>query len=142
MRIEHESTVRADPAATYGLIADASRRPEWLTELREVDVPPGPVHQGQVFSGRSRAFAHEVAGLSHILEAQDGASLTEHVVVGVGLRSTWTVTTAAGAGTRVHHRLDIDAPGGLLAPLERVVLRWWLGRMQRRSLAALARLVG
>lgn len=129
----------ADPAAIFPYLAEPQRRPQWLVELRQVEAPPGPVHPDEVFSGRSRAFAHEMTGLSHILDVDEDVSLTEHVVVGVGLRSTWTLTADAGA-TRVHHRLDIDAPGGVLAPIERVVLKWWLGRMQRRSLAALGRI--
>jgi uncharacterized protein YndB with AHSA1/START domain len=138
MRIEHEATASATPAAVYEWIAEPRRRPRWLQELRVVDAPPGEVTKGEVFSGRSRAFGHEMSGLSHIVDLHENVSLTEHVVVGVGLRSTWTLAEDGG-GTRVHHRLDIDAPGGFLAPLEKLVLRWWLGRMQRRSLAALGR---
>ena len=119
------------------MLADASVRPSWMTELVEVDAEPGPVRVGDRFNGRSAILLHHFIGASEVTESEPGCSLAEQVVIGARFVSRWQVRPAA-RGTRVHHTIDVEFPAGLFSPIERWVLRRRLLRMQRRSLAALA----
>ena len=132
--------MRASPEALFTFVADPSRRPEWLPELRSVDAPPGVADVGTRFTGRSSLFFHDFVGESEVLEADAPRVLSERVVIGARFTSRWTFEPTEG-GTRVHHDIAIDFPAGLFGSVERRVLRWRLRRMQRASLAALERYV-
>ena len=138
--------MRASPEALFAVVADPAQRPQWLVELREVDAPPGPAEAGTRFSGRSSVLMHDFIGDSEVVRAEPPHTLSERVVIGARLTSTWTfepVDEEAGtAGTRVVHRIEIDYPRGRFAWLETRVLGWRLRRTQRQSLAALERRFG
>ena len=140
VRIEHSTDIAAERVAVYALIAEPRRRPEWLSELRAVDAPPGPARAGDTFTGMPHAFLHEVIGRSEVEVAEPPDRLVEMIVIGVRIRSSWSLEETA-SGTRVIGTMDVEVPSGPLAPIERVVLRWWLGRMQKRSLGRLRDLV-
>ncbi len=130
--------VGADPGAVYAVLADLSSRPEWLSELRRVDAPPGPAVEGTRFTGQSSLLFHDFAGASEVVAAEPGKVLEEHVVLGASMTSRWTLEQDGGSTTRVTHVIDIDFPAGPLGRLERWVLRHRLAQLQRRSLATLA----
>ena len=109
-----------------------------MTELVEVDAAPGPVGAGDRFNGRSSILFHDFIGASLVTEAEPGRHLAEEVVIGARFVSRWEVTPTA-TGSTVHHRIDVEFPAGPFSPLERWVLRRRLLRMQRESLANLAR---
>ena len=109
-----------------------------MTELVEVDAAPGPVGAGDRFNGRSSILFHDFIGASEVTEAEPGRCLAEEVVIGARFVSRWEVTPTA-TGSTVHHRIDVEFPAGPFSPLERWVLRRRLLRMQRESLANLAR---
>jgi uncharacterized protein YndB with AHSA1/START domain len=134
--------MRASPEALFAVVADPARRPQWLAELQEVDALPGPATTGTRFTGRSSVLMHDFIGDSEVVRADAPHVLSEQVVIGARLTSTWTfepVGDAGGAGTRVVHRIEIDYPRGPFAWLETRVLAWRLRRTQRQSLRALAR---
>jgi uncharacterized protein YndB with AHSA1/START domain len=137
--VEHVEQVEATPEEVWALVADASRRPDWMTELKKVDAPPGPVAVGDRFEGESSILLHDFIGASTVLEADRDRLLREEVVIGARFWSRWEITPSAdGAGARVHHTIDVDFPAGPFSPLERWVLRRRLLRMQRASLRNLA----
>jgi uncharacterized protein YndB with AHSA1/START domain len=129
--------MRASPEALFTVVADPTRRPQWLAELQEVDAPSGEAVTGTRFSGRSSVLFHDFIGDSEVISAEHGRELTEQVVIGARFTSTWTFEPV-GDGTRVVHRIEIDYPGGPFSWLEKRLLAWRLRRTQRQSLAALA----
>ena len=120
------------------MLADASNRPSWMTELVEVEAAPGPVAVGDRFAGRSSILFHDFLGQSEVTESEPGVSLVEDVVIGARFVSRWEVSAHA-SGARVHHTIDVTFPAGPFSPIERWVLRRRLLRMQKQSLANLAR---
>lgn len=134
--------MRASPEALFAVVADPSRRPQWLAELQEVDAPPGPAHTGTRFTGRSSVLGHDFLGSSEVVAAEEGRVLSEQVVIGARFTSTWTFEPSGnGSYTRVVHRIEIDYPGGPFSWLEKRLLAWRLRRTQRESLTALERYV-
>ena len=135
LRIEHDVVVkRASSEALFAFVAEPTRRPEWLPELNSVE----PITESR-FAGRSALFGHEFAGESEVVRSETPEVLSERVVIGARFTSTWTFEPTAEGGTRVRHEIALDAPSGPLGRISRRVLRWRLRRMQRESLAALAR---
>lgn len=136
--VDHAMDVAAPPGEVWAVLADPSTRPSWMTELTEVDAAPGPVAVGDRFNGRSSIFFHDFIGASEVTESQPGRRLVEEVVIGARFVSRWDVT-ATSAGATVHHTIDVEFPVGPFSPIERFILRRRLLRMQRQSLANLAR---
>jgi hypothetical protein len=132
--------MRASPEALFAVVADPARRPQWLAELQEVDVPGdgGLAAVGTRFSGRSSVLLHDFIGDSEVIEAEPGRVISEQVVIGARFTSTWSFEPAGDGSTRVVHRIEIDYPGGPFSWLEKRALAWRLRRTQRQSLAALA----
>lgn len=141
LSVDHATDIPAPPDSVWAVLADASARPSWMTELVEVDAAPGTVEVGDRFNGRSSILFHDFIGASEVTESTPGQCLAEEVVIGARFVSRWEVTPSAG-GARVHHTIDVQFPAGPFSPLERWVLRRRLVRMQRQSLANLARRFG
>jgi uncharacterized membrane protein len=139
VRIRRDAVVLAGPDEVYKLIADLPRRPEWLAEIQRVDAE-GVAEPGVRFTGESSLLLHDFVGESVVVGAEPGRRLTEHIVLGARLVSTWTLEPA-GDGTRVRHEIDIDFPHGPLGRLERWLLCRRMMRMQRKSLRSLAALL-
>lgn len=138
LSVDHAADVAAPPEAVWAVLADPSTRPSWMTELAEVDAAPGPVGVGDRFNGRSSILFHDFIGASEVTVAEPGRRLAEEVVIGARFVSRWEVE-ATSAGARVHHTIDVEFPSGPFSALERWILRRRLLRMQRQSLANLAR---
>jgi uncharacterized protein YndB with AHSA1/START domain len=136
--LEHAADVPASPDDVWPLLADPTRRPSWMTELRRVEAEPGLLVVGDRFDGQSSILLHDFIGSSEVTEAEPGRSLAEQVVIGARFVSRWELTATADGGTRVHHAIDVQFPDGPFSPLERWVLRRRLVRMQRASLRNLA----
>lgn len=139
LRIEQSVTIDAAPHEVYEVLADIGRRPEWLSELRRVEPPTGPVQVGTRFEGQSSLLFHDFVGTSEVVQAEPGQALAEQVYLGARFVSEWQLD-ATSQGTRLRHTVAIDFPDGPLGRLERWVLRRRMSRMQEKSLAALARL--
>ena len=138
LSVDHTTAVPAPPEEVWAVLADPRTRPSWMTELVEVDASPGPVAVGDRFNGRSSILFHDFIGSSEVTAAEPGRHLAEEVVIGARFVSRWEVT-ATDEGAEVHHTIDVEFPSGPFSPLERWVLRRRLLRMQRQSLANLAR---
>ena len=138
LSVAHATDVPAPPDAVWAVLADPSTRPSWMTELVEVDAAPGTVEVGDRFNGRSSILFHDFIGASEVTDVDPGRHLAEEVVIGARFVSRWEVSSTT-AGARVHHTIDVEFPAGPFSPLERWVLRRRLLRMQRKSLANLAR---
>ena len=138
LSVDHATDVAASPEDVWAVLADPTTRPSWMTELVEVDAAPGPVEVGDRFNGRSSILFHDFIGASEVTEAEAGRRLAEEVVIGARFTSRWEVSATAG-GTSVHHTIDVEFPAGPFSPLERWILKRRLLRMQRQSLANLAR---
>ncbi|HVF75676.1 MAG TPA: SRPBCC family protein [Acidimicrobiales bacterium] len=136
-RIEQSAAVAASPEEVYAVIADIARRPEWLTELRKVEPPPGPVEVGTRFSAQPSMLLHHLVGHSEVVRAEPGHALAEEIHVGARFLSEWELVPAADGGTVVRHCMTVDFPGGPLSRLERWVMRRRVAAMQKKSLAAL-----
>lgn len=130
--------VKATPASTWSVIADAPGRPRWLPELDEVRAPHRTLQEGDRFTAHSTVFGQRWDGASLVTEAGEGASLAEEIHLGIRLTSRWTLT-AADDSTEVEHSLEVALPRGPLAVPLGWLLNLYLGRLQRRSLKALAR---
>lgn len=137
-RIECSASVAASPDEVYAVIADIARRPEWLTELRKVEPPDGPVGVGTRFTAQPSMMLHHMAGVSEVVRAEPGHALAEEIHVGARFLSEWELLRAEGGGTVVRHCMTFDFPGGPLSRLERWVMRRRVAAMQKQSLAALA----
>ena len=138
LSVDHATEVAAPPEAVWAVLADPSTRPSWMTELVEVDAAPGPVEVGDRFNGRSSILFHDFIGASEVTGAEPGRHLAEEVVIGARFVSRWDVAPTA-TGARIHHVIDVEFPAGPFSPLERWILKRRLLRMQRQSLANLAR---
>jgi hypothetical protein len=123
--------------AVYAAVTDLRARPRWLTEMSDVEAPPGPVEPGTRFSANSALLLHTFHGVSEVQAADGGTSLVEEVHIGARFHSTWTIEPTA-TGSVLRHRIDVDLPTGPLGWLARAVLGWRLRRMTRHSLAVLA----
>ena len=139
-RIEQSAAVTATPAEVYAVIADIARRPEWLTELRQVEAPDGPVEVGTRFTAQPTVLMHHLRGVSEVVRAESGHALAEEIHVGVRFLSEWELSPSPDGGTTVRHCMTVDFPGGPLSRLERWVLRRRVAAMQKASLANLTRL--
>lgn len=128
--------VPARPARVYPFLADPEQRTTWMTELRRVEAKPGMVEPGDRFVGLTSILFHDFIGTSEVTEVEPEVLLTEEVVIGARFVSRWRLTEVEG-GTRVHHSIDVDFPGGPFSRLERWVLGRRLLRVQRQSLANL-----
>jgi hypothetical protein len=130
--------VSASADQIYPFLADPTLRLGWMTELVSVDAAPGPVKEGDRFTGQSAILLHHFIGVSEVKEADALRTLVEEVVIGARFRSRWELAPE-GSSTRVHHTIDVEFPAGVFSRLERWVLRRRLLRMQQSSLANLAR---
>lgn len=140
LRSERSAVLPASPERAWEEVAAVPSRPRWLVELHEVHDAPAQAAAGDRFTGESRIFLHHFVGTSEVTEADHGASLSEEVYLGARMVSTWTFQPD-GDGTRVHHRIDIDFPRGPLGVVLRALLGWRMRRMQRDSLANLAKVL-
>ena len=139
LSVDHITDVAAPPDEVWAVLAEPTTRPSWMTELREVDAAPGPLEVGDRFAGRSAILLHDFIGESEVTESEVGRSLAEEVVIGARFVSRWEVRPSGERGSTVHHTIDVQFPAGPFSPIERWVLRWRLLRMQKQSLANLAR---
>jgi hypothetical protein len=139
--VDHAADVPAPPAAVWALLADPTRRPSWMTELKRVDAVPGPLAVGDRFEGQSSILLHDFIGASEVTDAEPDALLVEEVVIGARFISRWEVSASGAGSSTVRHTIDVQFPDGPFSPLERWVLRRRLLRMQRASLRNLARTV-
>jgi hypothetical protein len=137
--VDHTSDVAASPAQVWALLADPSTRPAWMTELVAVEAEPGPVEVGDRFSGRSSILFHDFIGESTVTVAEPAEVLEERVVIGARFVSRWEVRGSADGGSSVRHVIDVEFPHGPFSALERWVLRRRLLRMQKTTMANLAR---
>lgn len=136
-RIECSAAVAAPPDEVYAVIADIARRPQWLSELRKVDAPDGPVEVGTRFTAQPSMMLHHMVGVSEVVRAEPGHALAEEIHVGTRFLSEWELVPSAN-GTVVRHRMTFEFPGGPLSRLERWVMRRRVAAMQKKSLEALA----
>ena len=136
--VDHVQEVAAGPAEVWALVADASQRPGWMTELRRVDARPGAVEEGDRFVGESSILFHDFVGASEVTVADPPKLLVEEVVIGARFVSRWEVAPAASGHTTVRHSIVVEFPAGPFSRLERWVLRRRLLRMQQVSLRNLA----
>jgi hypothetical protein len=138
--VDHVEHVEATSAEVWAVVADASKRPDWMTELRRVDAAPGTLHVGDRFVGESSILLHDFIGASTVVTAEPERLLLEEVVIGARFRSRWELTSSPdGRGSEVRHTIDVDFPAGPFSGVERWILRRRLLRMQKASLRALAR---
>jgi hypothetical protein len=135
--IETESTIPAAPERVYRAVADARDRPQWLTEMSDVDAPEGPVQPGTRFTATSSLLLHSFHGASEVHEADGISRVSEEVHLGARFHSTWTIVPSP-TGSVLRHRIELDLPTGPLGWLARVVLGRRLRRMSQRSLGLLA----
>lgn len=137
----HSEVVPAPPETVYALLAEPAQRPHWMTELKRVEAQEArrPVEVGDRFEGVSSILFHDFIGVSEVKAAQPPTLLGEDVVIGARFTSTWELAEAGEGQTVVYHVLEVQFPGGPFSWIERLVLRRRLERMQRRSLANLAR---
>lgn len=112
-----------------------------MTELRKVEAAPGPLAVGDRFTGQTSILFHDFIGESRVTEADPGRLLEEEVVIGARFVSRWTVSPVAdgGGGSTVRHTIDVEFPSGPFSPIERWVLKRRLLRMQKTTMAKLAR---
>ena len=136
--VDHAVDVPAPAAAVWALVADPTARPPWMTELVAVDAAPGELEVGDRFTGESSLLLHRFLGESVVTDVEPHEVLAEEVVIGARFTSRWEVTPTA-TGSTVQHTIDVEFPSGPFSALERWVLRRRLLRMQRESLANLAR---
>jgi hypothetical protein len=137
--LDHTSDVAAAPAQVWALLADPTSRPSWMTELVAVDAEPGPVEVGDRFSGRSSILLHDFIGESTVTVADPAQVLEEQVVIGARFVSRWEVRPTGDGGSTVRHLIDVEFPHGPFSAVERRVLRRRLLRMQKTTMANLAR---
>ncbi len=140
-RVAQSAEVAAPPEEVYAVLADIGRRPEWLTELRQVEAPAGPVEVGTRFTAQPSMLLHHLVGHSEIVRAEPGEAMAEEIHVGARFLSEWELVPSAGGRTLVRHTMTVDFPGGPFSRLERWVLRRRVAVMQKKSLDALAALL-
>jgi hypothetical protein len=138
MLIESQSAMPASADDVYAAVADLRQRPTWLTEMSEVDAPPGPAQAGTRFTATSSLLLHSFHGASDVREADGVSRLTEEVHLGARFQSTWTIVPTP-TGSVLRHRIELDLPTGPLGWIARIALGWRLRQMSRRSLRLLAR---
>lgn len=136
----HTVRIAARPDDVYARIVDPRRRTAWLPELEGTsDVPDRPLQCGDSFVGYPALLGHRLVGRSAVVAADhDERHLEEHVVVGAGFRTAWTVTSADD-GCVVTQDLEFEFPQGTIGRVERWVLERYAARMQRAGLERLAR---
>jgi Polyketide cyclase / dehydrase and lipid transport len=132
--IERSAVARCSPEALMDKIRRPATWPEWQSEI-VTSRGPEVIDDGDVVSGRARMMGFDVDGQS-VTEAVDGSSLSQDVVVGVGMRIRYTLTETP-EGTTVTHRLESDLPEGALGRLLSFFLRRRLQRMQKMLLEEL-----
>jgi polyketide cyclase/dehydrase/lipid transport protein len=135
--IESDAVIPAPPADVYAAVADLAGRPTWLTEMSDVDAPPGPATPGTRFTASSALLMHRFHGVSEICDADGVSMLSEDVHLGARFHSTWWVEST-DTGAVLRHRIDLDLPRGPLRVVIGPLLAWRLRRMSRRSLRILA----
>ncbi len=130
----------ASAEEVYSLLADPSRRPEWMTELKSVEGTGSRrrVEVGDRFEGVSSILFHDFIGVSEIKAAEPPVRLGEEVVIGARFTSVWELSEVGTSRTRLRHVLEVQFPGGPFSWLERLILRRRLQRMQRQSLVNLS----
>jgi len=136
--VDYASDMPGSPDEVWSVIADASTRPSWMTELRKVDATPGPVAVGDRFRGQSSILLHDFIGESTITDASAGRLLAEEVIIGARFVSRWTVTPAPSGGSNVRHTIEVEFPSGPFSRIERWALRRRLLMMQKSTMAKLA----
>ena len=138
LSVDAATDIDAPADAVWAFLADAARRPSWMTELRRVEGASGVLEVGDRFTGESSILLHDFIGASEVVEAEPGKVLAEEVVIGARFVSRWEVEPAGDGSTHVRHTIDVEFPSGPFSPIERWVLRRRLLRMQRASLRNLA----
>jgi uncharacterized membrane protein len=140
-RVEHTTEVAASPQEVYEVIADIARRPDWLTELRQVEAPAGSVEVGTRFTAQPSMLLHHLPGVSEVVRAEPGRVLAEQIHVGARFVSEWELSPSPdGRGTVVRHCMTVDFPGGPFSRIERWFFTRRVAAMQKASLANLRRL--
>jgi carbon monoxide dehydrogenase subunit G len=132
-----ERAIAADPAAVRAYMFAPAHDPEWITGIRSVEAPSGPLAAGTrvprvaAFMGRRVAYELEVAAL------EDGLLDMRSTAAPFPMRVTYSVAPApGGVGSRVAIRVR-GGPGGLLALLGPLT-RWQIRRNLARDLQRLA----
>ena len=93
------------------------------------------IESGDVVRGRAAMMGFDVDGQS-VTESAGPTSLSQDVVVGVGMKIRYDVTVTDG-GTTVTHRLVSKLPAGALGVVLSLFLRWRLRKMQKMLLEEL-----
>jgi hypothetical protein len=136
-RFVSESSVSsvAEPAGVIGRIRQPATWPEWQSEIVSTDGPES-LADGDVVSGRAEMLGFAVDGQSVTIEA-DEQHYVEDVVVGVGMRVSYTVTPSP-TGSTITHRIECTLPGGPLGGVLSFFLRRRFVKMQRELLGKLS----
>lgn len=137
LNLRRQAHVNAAPDRVFVAIADVRARPSWMPELHSVEAPDRPVTTGDRFRGESRLLLHQFLGESVVLNAESPTHLEEEVVIGARFRTSWSIEPS-GDGATITYDIRLDYPGGPLGRIERALLGWRLGAMQRRSLERIA----
>jgi hypothetical protein len=132
--IERSAVARCAPEVVMAKIGRPATWPDWQSEITEAH-GPDVIAAGDVVRGRAEMMGFNVDGQS-VTEAIDGSSLSQDVVVGVGMRILYTVTETP-EGSKVTHRLVSELPAGTLGVLLSFFLRRRLQKMQRTLLEEL-----
>ena len=132
---ERSVSSAVEPAGVIDRIRRPATWPEWQSEIVSTEGPER-LDDGDVVSGRAEMLGFAVDGQSVTIEA-DEQRYVEDVVVGVGMRVSYTVTPSP-SGSTITHRLECVLPGGPLGGLLSFFLRRRFLRMQRELLRRLS----
>lgn len=134
--IESSTITPATPEAIRDKLLRPATWPAWQMEILSTDGPE-IVEEGDVVQGRAQMLGFKVVGQSFTRGVGE-TRFVEDVVVGVGMRITYTLEAVPG-GTRVVHRLESDLPTGAMGRLLTIFLRRRLKVMQRVLLERLSK---
>jgi hypothetical protein len=132
---ERSVSSAADPSGVIDRIRRPATWPEWQSEIVSTEGPER-LGDGDVVSGRAEMLGFAVDGQSVTVEA-DEQHYVEDVVVGVGMRVSYTVTPSP-TGSTITHRLECLLPGGPMGGILSFFLRRRFLKMQRELLGKLS----
>ena len=125
----------AAPGEVMRRIRTPATWPEWQSEIVSTE-GPSYLCEGDVVPGKAAMMGFEVDGQSFTVGATE-QSYVEEVVVGVGMRVSYTVVPTE-TGARITHELECELPGGPLGSLLSFFLKRRFVKMERDLLKRLA----
>ena len=109
--IETTANIDNSPEAVLAYVADVRNRPYYLPSLKTVtDVKDAPNHgAGTTWKWSWLSLGMEFTGTGECLKYEPGKTYSFRTTG--GLSSVWTYTaTPAGAGTKLHVKVEFDVP--------------------------------